>query len=172
MSCLRSSIEYMSWWGGGDISVIPGIVCLVAAMTLSTLNPMSWPPSPGLAPWATLICSSSALTRYSAVTPNLAEETCLTADLVFLPSGPILNLDGSSPPSPVLLRDPMEFMASARVSWASRPMAPNEMAATSNLFIMDSAGSTSSSGTGVPAFVSSRSRRKNLLPSTREANFS
>ena len=31
----------------------------------STLCPGSWPPSPGLAPCAILICSSSALTRYS-----------------------------------------------------------------------------------------------------------
>ena len=28
-----------------------------------TLSPGSWPPSPGLAPWAILICSTSALTR-------------------------------------------------------------------------------------------------------------
>ena len=36
------------------------------AIYSSTLWPGSWPPSPGLAPWAILICSSSALTRYSA----------------------------------------------------------------------------------------------------------
>ena len=160
----------MSWWGGGEIRVIPGIVCLVAAMTLSTLNPMSWPPSPGLAPWATLICSSSALTRYFAVTPNLPDATCLTAERTFLPSGPTLNLDGSSPPSPVLLWEPMAFIASARVSWASMLMAPKEIAPTSNLFMMDSADSTSSMGTGVPFFVSRMSRRKNILPSTSSAN--
>jgi hypothetical protein len=28
------------------------------------LLPGNWPPSPGLAPWAILICSSRALTRY------------------------------------------------------------------------------------------------------------
>src|SRR6185295_10661005 len=48
-------------------------------MYSSTLWPGSCPPSPGLAPCAILICSSSALTRYSAVTPKRAEATCLTA---------------------------------------------------------------------------------------------
>ena len=46
-------------------------------MVASTLTPMSWPPSPGLAPWATLIWISSPETRYSAVTPKRAEATCL-----------------------------------------------------------------------------------------------
>ena len=41
--------------------------------------PGSWPPSPGLAPWAILIWRSSALTRYSQVTPNRPEATCLMA---------------------------------------------------------------------------------------------
>src|SRR5439155_24589372 len=35
--------------------------------------------SPGLAPWAILICSSSELTRYSIVTPKRPEATCLMA---------------------------------------------------------------------------------------------
>lgn len=42
---------------------------------LLTLYPGSSPPSPGLAPWAILIWSSSALARYSIVTPNLPEAT-------------------------------------------------------------------------------------------------
>ena len=40
-----------------------GVEWRTRAMISSTLWPGSWPPSPGLAPWATLICSSSALTR-------------------------------------------------------------------------------------------------------------
>ena len=141
----------------------------MAAMTLSTLKPISWPPSPGLAPCATLICSSSALTRYSAVTPNLPDATCLIDDLRFLPSGPGTNLAGSSPPSPVLLLDPIEFIASARVSWASLLIAPNEIAPTSNLLMMDSTGSTFSIGTGSPVLTSRRWRRKNLPPSSMPA---
>src|ERR1700735_2224421 len=49
-------------------------------MFLSTLRPGNWPPSPGLAPCAILICSTSALTRYSAVTPNRPDATCLIAE--------------------------------------------------------------------------------------------
>ena len=43
-----------------------------------TLLAGSWPPSPGLAPWAILISSSSACTRYSVVTPKRPEATCFT----------------------------------------------------------------------------------------------
>ena len=63
MSWARSSMEYMSWWGGGEMSDMPGIEWRVLAMTSSTLNPGSCPPSPGFAPCATFICISSALTR-------------------------------------------------------------------------------------------------------------
>ena len=61
------------------MSVTPGVEQRTRAMRSSTLWPGSWPPSPGLAPWAILICSSSALTRYSAVTPKRALATCLMA---------------------------------------------------------------------------------------------
>ncbi len=40
-------------------------------------GPGSWPPSPGLAPWAILICRSSAFVRYSDVTPKRPDATCL-----------------------------------------------------------------------------------------------
>src|SRR3989304_2900634 len=69
----------MSWWGGGEISPTPGVAYRTAAIQGYTLWPGSWPPSPGLAPWAILICSSSALTRYSLVTPKRPEATCLMA---------------------------------------------------------------------------------------------
>ena len=49
-------------------------------MVLSTLWPGNWPPSPGLAPCAILICIMSELTRYSAVTPKRPEATCLIAE--------------------------------------------------------------------------------------------
>jgi hypothetical protein len=42
--------------------------------------PGSWPPSPGLAPWAILISICSADCKYSAVTPNLPEATYLMAE--------------------------------------------------------------------------------------------
>ena len=61
------------------MSVTPGVDHRTLAMRSSTLWPGSWPPSPGLAPWAILIWSSSAFTRYSAVTPKRAEATCLMA---------------------------------------------------------------------------------------------
>ena len=46
-------------------------------MYSDTLWPGSWPPSPGFAPCAILICSWSADARYSAVTPKRADATCL-----------------------------------------------------------------------------------------------
>ena len=49
--------------------------------------PGSWPPSPGLAPCAILICSSWALTRYSLVTPKRPEATCLMALFLESPLG-------------------------------------------------------------------------------------
>ena len=45
-----------------------------------TLKPGSCPPSPGLAPWATLISISRQLFRYSAVTPKRPEAICLIAE--------------------------------------------------------------------------------------------
>src|SRR3954470_3400554 len=70
----------MSWCGGGEISPTPGVEYRVFAIHGYTLAPGSWPPSPGFAPWLILICRSSALTRYSLVTPNRPDATCLTAE--------------------------------------------------------------------------------------------
>ena len=89
-----------------------------------TLCPGSWPPSPGLAPWAILICRSSALTRYSLVTPKRPLATCLTADRRRSPLASGRNRSGSSPPSPVLDLPPSRFIAMARVSCASAEMEP------------------------------------------------
>ena len=71
-------------------------------MFASTLWPGSWPPSPGLAPCAILIWMSSALTRYSAVTPKRPDATCLIAERIESPFGSGLKRSASSPPSPVL----------------------------------------------------------------------
>jgi len=53
----------MSWCGGGLMSVTPGVEWRRRAMNSITLKPGSWPPSPGLAPWATLISISRADSR-------------------------------------------------------------------------------------------------------------
>src|SRR5580704_15331397 len=95
----------MSWCGGGEIRPTPGVEYLVFAIHGYTLCPGSWPPSPGFAPCAILICRSSALTRYSLVTPNRPEATCLTAERRRSPLASGLNLSGSSPPSPAVHRD-------------------------------------------------------------------
>ena len=50
-----------------------------------TLWPGSWPPSPGFAPCAILICSTSALIRYSGVTPKRPEATCLILEFFSVP---------------------------------------------------------------------------------------
>ena len=75
----------MSWCGGGLIKVVPGTAWRIRAMNSVTLKPGSCPPSPGLAPWATLISISRHWFRYSAVTPNRPEATCFTAELASSP---------------------------------------------------------------------------------------
>src|ERR1039458_200087 len=114
----------MSWCGGGEIRPTPGVEYRVLAIHGYTLRPGNWPPSPGLAPWAILICRSSAFTRYSLVTPNRPLATCFTADRRRSPLAPGTNLAESSPPSPVLDFAPIRFIAIARVSCASAEMEP------------------------------------------------
>src|SRR6478735_8106101 len=84
----------MSWCGGGEISPTPGVECRSRAMRSSTLWPGSWPPSPGFAPWAILICSWSASTRYGAVTPKRADATCLLAEPVHRDRQRLVGLGG------------------------------------------------------------------------------
>ncbi len=93
-----------------------------------TLWPGSCPPSPGLAPWAILIWMSSALTRYSLVTPKRPLATCLIDDRLESPSAIGRKRSGSSPPSPVLDLAPSRFIAIARVSWASCEIEPYDIA--------------------------------------------
>src|SRR5215469_9283943 len=130
----------MSWWGGGLIRPTPGVEYRTLAIQGQTLCPGSWPPSPGLAPWAILIWSSSAETRYSLVTPNRPEATCLIALRLLSPLGSGLNRAGSSPPSPVLLLAPSRFMAMASVSCASPLIEPYDMAPVANRLTIDSTG--------------------------------
>ncbi|CAB4935391.1 unannotated protein [freshwater metagenome] len=67
---------------------------------------------------------SSALTRYSLVTPKRPDATCLIADRFESPFGIGMNRSGSSPPSPVFDFAPSRFMAIASVSWASAEIDP------------------------------------------------
>ena len=134
------------------MSEMPGMALRVFAMISFTLKPGSCPPSPGLAPCATLICISSAFTRYSAVTPKRPEATCLVLLDSDTPSTSEWYRALSSPPSPVLLRVPSRFIARANASWASMLRAPKLMAPVTKCFTMESTGSTSSRGVGVAAF--------------------
>src|SRR5665647_2778315 len=111
------------------MSVTYGIVWRIWAISGLTLWPGSCPPSPGLAPCAILICSSSAFTRYSVVAPKRAEATCRIRDRMLSPFGSGMFRSGSSPPSPELLRPPIWFIAMAIVSWVSLLMEPNDIAA-------------------------------------------
>src|ERR1700743_3266888 len=131
----------MSWCGGGEIRPTPGVEYLVFAIHGYTLCPGSWPPSPGLAPCAILICRSSAVTRYSLVTPHPPAATCLTAERRRSPWGSGLKRSGSSPPSPVLDRPPSRFMAMARVWCASAEIDPYDMAPVENRRTMLEVGS-------------------------------
>ena len=145
----------MSWCGGGEIRPTPGVEWRTAAMFLSTLWPGSWPPSPGLAPCAILIWMSSALTRYSAVTPKRPEATCLIAERIESPLASGLKRSASSPPSPVFDLPPMRFIAIASVVCASRLIEPKLIAPVAKRLTISLAGSTSSSGTGLSAGFSS-----------------
>ena len=62
---------------------------------------------------------SSAFTKYSLVTPNRPDATCLIALRLESPFESGMKRSGSSPPSPVLLLAPMRFIAMAKVSCAS-----------------------------------------------------
>ncbi len=120
---------------------MPGIEWRVRAIISSTLKPGSWPPSPGLAPWTTLICISSAFTKYSAVvTPKRPEATCLMAEREGRPSCGELRAE-SSPPSPVLLRPCILFIAIAIVSCASLLIEPKLMAPVTKRFMISLTGS-------------------------------
>ena len=137
--------------------------CRVFAITSFTLNPGSCPPSPGFAPCAILIWISSALTRYSAVTPKRPEATCLIALRKELPSGSGWKRAASSPPSPVLLRPWILFMAIAIASWASLLIEPKDMAPVTKRCRMFSTGSTWSIEIGL---------RRNPRKSRRKIGFS
>src|SRR5688572_2624264 len=126
----------MSWCGGGLIRPTPGVEYRVRAIHGYTLWPGSWPPSPGLAPWAILIWMSSALVRYSDVTPNRPDATCLIA----LRREGSYRRSASSPPSPVLDLAPSRFIAMARVSCASWLIDPYDIAPVENRLTMDSTG--------------------------------
>src|SRR5262247_4061204 len=149
----------MSWWGGGEIRPTPGVECRTRALQGYTLWPGSWPPSPGLAPWAILIWRSSALTRYSLVTPKRAEATCLMALRRESPLGSRRYRAASSPPSPVFDLPPNRFIAIASVSWASWLMEPYDIAPVAKRLRIDAADSTWSRGIGLDAGLSSISPR-------------
>ncbi len=82
------------------------------------------------------------------MTPNRPDATCLMALRRRSPLGSGVNRSGSSPPSPVLERPPIRFMAMASVSWASAEIDPKDMAPVENRDRMAATGSTSSTGIG------------------------
>ena len=61
ISWAKSSIEYVSWWGGGETNSTPGTPPLAAAISTETLEAGNCPPSPGLAPCPILISISSSI---------------------------------------------------------------------------------------------------------------
>ena len=71
--------------GGGEIRGTPALLLRKLAMYGDTFLPGSCPPSPGLAPCATLISSCAAPIRNAVVTPNLPEATCRIAEVAMSP---------------------------------------------------------------------------------------
>src|ERR1700716_220575 len=106
------------------MSPTPGVECRTRAITASTLWPGNCPPSPGFAPCAILICMVSALTRYSVVTPNRPEATCLIAERIESPFGIGFKRSLSSPPSPGFDLPPIRVIAVGRGGCAPRATAP------------------------------------------------
>ena len=70
----------MSWCGGGEINGTPALDFLNQAIYGETFFPGNCPPSPGLAPCATLISCWFEHIKNEVVTPNRPEATCLMAD--------------------------------------------------------------------------------------------
>jgi hypothetical protein len=141
------------------MSVTPGVVCRSRAISSVTLCPGIWPPSPGLEPWAILICSTSAFARYWGVTPKRPDATCFMRQSRSRALPRVAKRCGLSPPSPELALPPMRFIAAARVSCASADRAPCDIAPVENRLAISWAGSTSSIGTGEPAATGSRKSR-------------
>ncbi len=92
-------------------------------------------------------------------TPKRPEATCLIADRRESPFASRTYLAGSSPPSPVFDFPPRRFIAIASVSCASRESEPSDIAPVENRLTISAAGSTSSSGIGLP-FLMRRSPRR------------
>ena len=99
---------------------------------------------------------SVAFDKYSVVTPNLPEATCLILEFIESPLGRGLNLDVSSPPSPVFDLPPSLFMAIAKVVWATVDIEPNDIAPVANLLTISDTGSTSSILIGLVFFEKSK----------------
>ena len=81
------------------------------------------------------------------MTPKRPDATCLIALRRQSPFASGCS-GGSSPPSPVLVRPPMRFIAMASVSCASALIEPKDIAPVAKRLTIASTGSTSSSGIG------------------------
>ncbi len=138
----------------------PGVECRRRAISSVTFIPGSCPPSPGLAPCATLISSSSHWLRYSAVTPKRPEATCLIFALGLSPFASGWKCAGSSPPSPLSERAPIRFIATFSVLCASGDSAPRLMPGVTNRLRIAVTLSTCSTGTGAPSGLMSRRSRR------------
>ena len=105
---------------------------------------------------------SSALVKYSLVTPNRPDATCLMAERMESPFSMGLKRDASSPPSPVLDLPPKRFMATAKVVWASDEIEPKDMAPVAKRLTISDAGSTSFNETALPTGFNSNNPRRFL----------
>ena len=106
---------------------------------------------------------SSAFTKYSLVTPNLPEATCLIELRFESPLASGVNREGSSPPSPVFDLAPRRFIAMARVSWASCEIEPYDIAPVEKRLTMLAIDSTSSTEIGVRVVVSNSKRPRKVM---------
>ena len=122
--------------------------------------PGNCPPSPGFAPWATLISSSSHWFRYSAVTPKRPDATCLIFADGLSPFGSGWKCAGSSPPSPESDLAPIRFMATFSVLCASGLRAPSDIPGVTNRLRIEVMLSTSSTEIGAFAGLKSNKSRR------------
>ena len=140
----------------------PGVAWRSLAIISVTLKPGSWPPSPGLAPWATLISISRQLVEIFGGDAEAARGDLLDRGVGVVAVRPRLDsASGSSPPSPESDLAPMRFMAMLSVPCASGDSAPSDMPGVTKRLRISVMRSTSSIGDRRAALARnpSRSRR-------------
>ena len=150
----------MSWCGGGEIRVTPGVAWRRRAISTGHLEAGQLAALAGLGTLRDLDLElAGSAFRYSAVTPNRPDATCLIGELALSPFGARREALLALAALAASALAPIRFMAMVSVSCASGDSAPSDMPGVTKRLRISVMLSTSSSGTGaLLAAKSSRSR--------------